>query len=162
MVDPQNSSTSTVCCMCGDIGFSDKLFRCTKCCHRFQHSYCSNYYDESTVTSGAAAGLFCDWCLSEEKISTSTAKPAGNKKYSSPAGKKEIAAGSSSSSAAISNINIRSDHHDQYSGDQKIKQNDNKAEAATSADKAGNSTSGTAPSPKTAGRRYKFLKDVMC
>ncbi|KAK7814296.1 hypothetical protein CFP56_003347 [Quercus suber] len=30
--------TQTVCCMCGDVGFSDKLFRCNKCRHRFQHS----------------------------------------------------------------------------------------------------------------------------
>ena len=29
----------TVCCMCGDVGFPDKLFRCAKCHHRFQHSY---------------------------------------------------------------------------------------------------------------------------
>jgi hypothetical protein len=27
-----------VCCMCGDVGFRDKLFRCNKCGHRFQHS----------------------------------------------------------------------------------------------------------------------------
>nr|DAD47765.1 TPA_asm: hypothetical protein HUJ06_017702 [Nelumbo nucifera] len=33
MVDLQ-----TVCCMCGDVGFSDKLFRCIRCRHRFQHS----------------------------------------------------------------------------------------------------------------------------
>ncbi|RVW97071.1 hypothetical protein CK203_030045 [Vitis vinifera] len=36
MVDFQ---TATVCCMCGDVGFSDKLFRCHKCRNRFQHSY---------------------------------------------------------------------------------------------------------------------------
>lgn len=36
MVDHQ-----TVCCMCGDVGFLDKLFRCNKCNHRFQHSYVS-------------------------------------------------------------------------------------------------------------------------
>ncbi|KAF9600625.1 hypothetical protein IFM89_011208 [Coptis chinensis] len=57
MVDLQ-----TVCCMCGDIGFPDKLFRCTKCSNRFQHSYCSNFYDESSSTAG-----FCDWCLSKER-----------------------------------------------------------------------------------------------
>lgn len=28
-----------VCSMCGDVGFPDKLFRCNKCCNRFQHSY---------------------------------------------------------------------------------------------------------------------------
>lgn len=34
MVDLQ-----TVCCMCGDVGFPDKLFRCSKCRNRSQHSY---------------------------------------------------------------------------------------------------------------------------
>lgn len=29
----------SVCCMCGDVGFSDKLFRCNKCRYRLQHSY---------------------------------------------------------------------------------------------------------------------------
>ncbi|XP_010258893.1 PREDICTED: uncharacterized protein LOC104598497 [Nelumbo nucifera] len=57
MVDLQ-----TVCCMCGDVGFSDKLFRCIRCRHRFQHSYCSNYYNEFSE-----ANELCDWCQSEEK-----------------------------------------------------------------------------------------------
>ncbi|KAG1362163.1 hypothetical protein COCNU_10G003820 [Cocos nucifera] len=54
------ANTNTVCSMCGDIGFPEKLFRCIRCCSRFQHSYCTNYYGERTT------GL-CDWCLSEEK-----------------------------------------------------------------------------------------------
>ncbi|MFS7925733.1 hypothetical protein Hanom_Chr04g00288591 [Helianthus anomalus] len=32
-----------VCCMCGDVGFPDKIFGCIKCRHRFQHSYVSPY-----------------------------------------------------------------------------------------------------------------------
>ncbi|EOX96360.1 hypothetical protein QUC31_005521 [Theobroma cacao] len=59
MVDLQ-----TVCCMCGDVGFPDKLFRCNKCRHRFQHSYCSNYYSEL-----AEPIELCDWCQSEERSS---------------------------------------------------------------------------------------------
>ncbi|XP_017610129.2 uncharacterized protein LOC108456048 [Gossypium arboreum] len=59
MVDLQ-----TVCCMCGDVGFPDKLFRCNKCRHRFQHSYCSNYYSEF-----AEPIELCDWCQSEAKNS---------------------------------------------------------------------------------------------
>ncbi|PKA59585.1 hypothetical protein AXF42_Ash018052 [Apostasia shenzhenica] len=50
-----------VCCMCGDIGFSNKLFQCLRCLYRFQHSYCSNYYHDQP-----AAGI-CDWCLSDEQ-----------------------------------------------------------------------------------------------
>ncbi|WVZ74324.1 hypothetical protein U9M48_022522 [Paspalum notatum var. saurae] len=49
---------ATVCSMCGDVGFPDKLFRCARCRRRFQHSYCTNYYGE------AGAGGVCDWCLS--------------------------------------------------------------------------------------------------
>ncbi|KAL5718382.1 hypothetical protein ACHQM5_011289 [Ranunculus cassubicifolius] len=57
-----------VCCMCGDVGFPDKLFRCNKCSNRFQHSYCSNYCNESGI---------CDWCLSKERTGKSTKKSIG-------------------------------------------------------------------------------------
>ncbi|KAM7260992.1 hypothetical protein ACFE04_026467 [Oxalis oulophora] len=60
MVDYHHQQT--VCCMCGDIGFPDKLFRCDKCRHRFQHSYCSNYYKEISE-----ANEVCDWCQSERR-----------------------------------------------------------------------------------------------
>ncbi|XP_057458818.1 uncharacterized protein LOC130749467 [Lotus japonicus] len=69
MVDLQ-----TVCCMCGDIGFPDKLFRCNKCRHRFQHSYCSNFYGEL-----AEIGQ-CDWCQSEVKNSTNVVVGSNSKK----------------------------------------------------------------------------------
>ncbi|KAK9015910.1 hypothetical protein V6N11_006999 [Hibiscus sabdariffa] len=61
--------------MCGDVGFPDKLFRCNKCHHRFQHSYCSNYYSEF-----ADPIELCDWCQSEERNSrhgTSSKKSSG-------------------------------------------------------------------------------------
>lgn len=35
---PMDGGTATVCSMCGDIGFPDKLFRCARCRYRFQHS----------------------------------------------------------------------------------------------------------------------------
>ncbi|KAE8727499.1 hypothetical protein F3Y22_tig00005459pilonHSYRG00172 [Hibiscus syriacus] len=66
-----------VCCMCGDVGFPDKLFRCIKCLHRFQHSYCSNYYSDL-----AEPVELCDWCQSEERNpkqgSSSKKSSAGN------------------------------------------------------------------------------------
>ncbi|OIT06789.1 PREDICTED: uncharacterized protein LOC109214012 [Nicotiana attenuata] len=123
MVDVQ-----TVCSMCGDVGFPDKLFRCAKCHHRFQHSYCSNYYSESSEQIQV-----CDWCQSEEKSS----RHGGS---------------SRKSIAGISNSGIKSE----YSGD-KIKQNDREENGAERA----KNPSGT-PSPRTATRRYKLLKDVMC
>ncbi|KAL1548654.1 zinc ion-binding protein [Salvia divinorum] len=70
MVDLQ-----TVCCMCGDVGFPDKLFRCSKCRNRFQHSYCSNYYSEY-----AEPIEICDWCQCEERnlSSSSSSSRHGN------------------------------------------------------------------------------------
>ncbi|XP_010264329.1 PREDICTED: uncharacterized protein LOC104602367 [Nelumbo nucifera] len=92
MVDLQ-----TVCCMCGDVGFSDKLFRCTRCQYRFQHSYCSNYYSELSETPE-----LCDWCQSEER--SAKHRGSNSKKF----------AGNDSSGAP---------NRSQYSGD-KIKQHD--------------------------------------
>ncbi|KAJ1430914.1 hypothetical protein SESBI_07507 [Sesbania bispinosa] len=81
----------TVCCMCGDVGFPDKLFRCNKCRHRFQHLYCSNYYGELAEIE------LCDWCQSEEKnvnsrhIGSNSKKPvAGTAVRSEYSGEKMI------------------------------------------------------------------------
>ncbi|KAI4354772.1 hypothetical protein L6164_003611 [Bauhinia variegata] len=92
MVDLQ-----TVCCMCGDVGFPDKLFRCNKCRHRFQHSYCSNFYGELPEIE------LCDWCQSEER---------NNGRHSSSSSKK-LAAGNDAGST----------NRSEYSGE-KIKQHD--------------------------------------
>ncbi|XP_076921042.1 uncharacterized protein LOC143582329 [Bidens hawaiensis] len=65
-----------VCCMCGDVGFPDKIFRCTTCQYRFQHSYCSNYNNESSDPPE-----HCDWCKAEDIKSSkhvgSSKKPVG-------------------------------------------------------------------------------------
>ncbi|KAJ4732983.1 zinc ion-binding protein [Rhynchospora pubera] len=53
-----------VCCMCGDHGLQDELFRCKTCLFRSQHTYCSDLY---LKTESYRA---CNWCLREE-----TAKP---------------------------------------------------------------------------------------
>ncbi|KAL5705894.1 hypothetical protein ACHQM5_024126 [Ranunculus cassubicifolius] len=47
------------CCMCGDYGLSENLFRCSVCLSRFQHSYCSNLYPR------AGNYKVCNWCLSK-------------------------------------------------------------------------------------------------
>ncbi|KAK9051575.1 hypothetical protein SSX86_028202 [Deinandra increscens subsp. villosa] len=66
-----------VCCMCGDVGFPDKIFRCKTCDHRFQHTYCSNYYNELSSDPPEV----CDWCeadaIKTSKRGGSTKKPAG-------------------------------------------------------------------------------------
>ncbi|KAK9068246.1 hypothetical protein SSX86_012357 [Deinandra increscens subsp. villosa] len=61
-----------VCCMCGDVGFPDKLFRCINCHHRFQHSYCSNSYSESSEPPEV-----CGWCETDE---IKTSKQGGSSK----------------------------------------------------------------------------------
>ncbi|XP_030535343.2 uncharacterized protein LOC115744364 [Rhodamnia argentea] len=54
-----------VCCMCGDIGFPEKIFCCNRCRNRYQHSYCSNFYSESLEPIEQ-----CDWCQSELRSSS--------------------------------------------------------------------------------------------
>ncbi|XP_044492382.1 activating signal cointegrator 1 complex subunit 2 homolog isoform X1 [Mangifera indica] len=153
MVDLQ-----TVCCMCGDVGFPDKLFRCNKCRNRIQHSfpsahpsppcpspttttttttttvikpkYCSNYYSEY-----AEPIEVCDWCQSEQRSSSRH--------------------GSSSKKSSTTVYETGISNRSEYSGE-KLKQQDREE----SADK-GKNPSGT-PSPRPTTRRYKLLKDVMC
>ncbi|KAK7395608.1 hypothetical protein VNO78_16172 [Psophocarpus tetragonolobus] len=124
----------TVCCMCGDVGFPDKLFRCNKCRHRFQHSYCSNYYGELPEIE------LCDWCQSEEKSNV-----------------RHI--GSSSKKPATGN-DTGATHRSEYSGEKIIKQHDHhhREESGGGSDKGKSPT----PSPRPTTRRYKLLKDVMC
>ncbi|GMH21657.1 hypothetical protein Nepgr_023499 [Nepenthes gracilis] len=131
----------TVCCMCGDVGFQDKLFNCTRCRYRFQHSYCSNYYNES---SEGVAGV-CNWCQSEERSTAS--KPGGHSKKSTAA--------------------CRGVFRPECAGE-RIKHDDRAEEgggsgSGSSGEKGRNPSSGAGvPSPRPSTRRYKLLKDVMC
>ncbi|KAF8765484.1 hypothetical protein HU200_008632 [Digitaria exilis] len=65
---------TTVCSMCGDVGFPDKLFRCSRCRRRFQHSYCTNYYGDAAPAEAGAGGV-CDWCLSDDVVSNGKKRP---------------------------------------------------------------------------------------
>ncbi|XP_042049063.1 uncharacterized protein LOC121794790 [Salvia splendens] len=69
-----------VCSMCGDVGFPDKLFHCSKCRNRFQHFYCSNYYSEY-----AEPIEICDWCQCEERNPSSSS--SRNNKHANEARK---------------------------------------------------------------------------
>ncbi|WOL00449.1 hypothetical protein Cni_G09162 [Canna indica] len=60
------TTTSPVCCMCGDQGLSEELFRCKACLVRFQHKYCSNLFPRAETYRA------CNWCLSEGDISLSS------------------------------------------------------------------------------------------
>ncbi|XP_004510107.1 uncharacterized protein [Cicer arietinum] len=123
-----------VCCMCGDVGFHDKLFRCKKCRYRFQHSYCSNLYGELTEIQ------VCDWCQSEAKTTTR------------PHNKPVVALASNVRSCQYSSTSSSSSSSS--SGHKLMKENGGNSE------KAGKSS--PIPSPRHATRRYKLLKDVMC
>ncbi|MCD9646962.1 hypothetical protein HAX54_037227 [Datura stramonium] len=131
MVDLQK-----VCSMCGDVGFPEKLFRCSKCRHRYQHSYCSNYYSEM---SGEIE--VCDWCQSEEVRGSSSKR------------------GSSSRKSSAEGITMSS--RSEYPGGDKIKHHHHREES-TAHDQKPKNNHGGAPSPRTSTRRYKLLKDVMC
>ncbi|CAL9075563.1 Zinc finger protein [Musa troglodytarum] len=52
--------SSVVCCMCGDRGLMQELFRCKLCLLRSQHRYCSDFYPK------AESYRTCNWCLREE------------------------------------------------------------------------------------------------
>ncbi|KAF3326480.1 hypothetical protein FCM35_KLT08110 [Carex littledalei] len=50
-----------VCCMCGDQGLQDELFRCNACLFRSQHTYCSDLYLKTESYHA------CNWCLREDR-----------------------------------------------------------------------------------------------
>ncbi|WOH09335.1 hypothetical protein DCAR_0728792 [Daucus carota subsp. sativus] len=124
---------TTVCCMCGDVGFSVELFRCNSCLYRFQHSYCSNNYVKSSEPTE-----ICDWCLSEQKSSPCSA------------------ASSKASSRDVGSMIITS-KPSEYSGDS----SPTKGHSGSSHMRKNIIVSGV-PSPRTVARRYKLLKDVKC
>ncbi|KAJ4965755.1 hypothetical protein NE237_017604 [Protea cynaroides] len=55
--DAKSSTTTLECCMCGDYGLSNELFRCKICLFRFQHRYCSDLYPK------VESYRVCNWCL---------------------------------------------------------------------------------------------------
>ncbi|KAM0934308.1 putative chromatin regulator PHD family [Dioscorea sansibarensis] len=141
-------SISTVCCMCGDVGFQDRLFQCMRCHYRSQHSYCSNYYDDIQSTTSS----ICDWCLSEQRNTHATNT------------NKTTTATTTTTHLIISKKQqAHHDHKDlsrsEYSSMDKIKQTSDHEEVAN---RPGKTTTTGASSSKPSGRRYKLLKDVLC
>ncbi|KAK1418769.1 hypothetical protein QVD17_27916 [Tagetes erecta] len=96
-----------VCCMCGDVGFPDKIFRCINCHHRFQHMYCSNSYNESTEPTN-----ICDWCQTDDEIQTfKSMKPPS----------KVLEAGMSKRSEYLGNKTIKQQDREEGGGSEKGK-----------------------------------------
>ncbi|XP_044475551.1 uncharacterized protein LOC123203296 [Mangifera indica] len=73
----RDSQSAPECCMCGDFGLSNELFRCKICQFRSQHRYCSNLYPK------AESYEICNWCLSQkedkEKSQNSSNSSSSNK-----------------------------------------------------------------------------------
>ncbi|MCL7035729.1 hypothetical protein MKW94_028895 [Papaver nudicaule] len=55
---------ATECCMCGDYGLANQLFRCNLCVFRSQHRYCSNLYPKAETYE------LCNWCLRKDDGTT--------------------------------------------------------------------------------------------
>ncbi|CAN6273759.1 unnamed protein product [Urochloa humidicola] len=127
---------TTVCSMCGDVGFPDKLFRCARCRRRFQHSYCTNFYGDAAPAE-AGAGV-CDWCLSDDV--------GGGKKRPY-----------SSSSAAVG----CSKQQHQQAAHGRSEQQQAFPPISGCGKGAGKVTGGEHEGGRRA-RRYKLLKDVLC
>ncbi|KAF9622992.1 hypothetical protein IFM89_035707 [Coptis chinensis] len=58
--DHDVSAPTLECCMCGDYGLSQELFRCRICLSRSQHRYCSNLYPKAETYE------VCNWCLNKD------------------------------------------------------------------------------------------------
>nr|CAB3485337.1 unnamed protein product [Digitaria exilis] len=152
------TTAATVCSMCGDVGFLEKLFRCARCRHRFQHSYCTNYYGDGAPASAgsdtyctnyygdgapASAGSdTCDWCLSDVGAGkarwSSSSSAAGKQQQHASAGSQEST--STTSSGGSGRGSGKASDHQQ-------------AEAAATGRRA---------TTRAGARRYKLLKDVLC
>ncbi|OQU82095.1 transcription factor Sp8-like [Sorghum bicolor] len=143
------TAAATVCSMCGDVGFPEKLFRCARCRHRFQHSYCTNYYGDSAPAS-AGSGM-CDWCLSDVvaggKARWSVSSPAGGTKQ------QHATAGSQESSSTTTSSGGSGSGSGRGAGGKGAGGGDHQAEAAGPGRRA---------TTRATGRRYKLLKDVLC
>ncbi|KAG9450777.1 hypothetical protein H6P81_010742 [Aristolochia fimbriata] len=66
------SPTTLECCMCGDHGLSDELFRCKSCHFRSQHRYCSNLYPKADSYG------YCNWCLKEDEVRAAIPSPSNS------------------------------------------------------------------------------------
>ncbi|KAK3154818.1 hypothetical protein QOZ80_2BG0195450 [Eleusine coracana subsp. coracana] len=135
-------SGGTVCSMCGDVGFSDKLFRCSRCRSRFQHSYCTNYYGDA----GPAEAGVCDWCLSDGVL------VGGNKKIRQQYSLLPTSSGCSK---------LQQQQQQAAEGSRTEQQPFRSSTGFGKGSTAGKVTGGVQEGGRRA-RRYKLLKDVLC
>eukprot|EP01018_Ginkgo_biloba_P016514 Gb_04244 [translate_table: standard] len=141
-----------VCCICGDVGFQDQLFKCEKCLRRFQHSYCSSSY----LQAGWKIGV-CEWCHYEDKRRTSgisckrrNVEERGDLETQISAQeerKNGLENSKPSDHAVLGREGEEESTHAKCSKNSLVR--DNKDKIAVG-------------SPRPTNRRYKLLKDVLC
>nr|ADE77558.1 unknown [Picea sitchensis] len=169
------------CCMCGDVGFQERLFRCNICHHRFQHIYCSRLYSDQLELDGLNV---CDWCLDfEEKEKIQSHKRKNELQEMETRKTKEVAVSETMSKSASTstmkqppsstienprktNGNPRSPKLHPKFGWSKQNQRlslpeDCKLSTESSANLHGSFTQRNT-TKSGLGRRYKLLSDVLC
>lgn len=168
------------CCMCGDLGFQESLFRCNRCHHRFQHIYCSRLYSDELDLDGVNV---CDWCLDiqgKEKIKNHKRKleleEMGSGKSQDVAGSETVSKSASTSilkrPAALNIENPRKANANQAKvklhpklGWSKQKQRLNLGEDCNLSTESSTNLHGSSTQRNTTksglGRRYKLLSDVL-
>ncbi|XP_031498926.1 uncharacterized protein LOC116263359 [Nymphaea colorata] len=77
MAESAHRRNNKECCMCGDLGLPNALFRCGVCLFRSQHRYCSDLYPK------AESYRICNWCLRERETQPSTSIGEDNSSASS-------------------------------------------------------------------------------
>ncbi|CAN6465851.1 unnamed protein product [Victoria cruziana] len=77
MADSAHRRNHKECCMCGDLGLPNALFRCGVCLFRSQHRYCSDLYPKAETYH------ICNWCLRDRETQPSTSVGEDNSSASS-------------------------------------------------------------------------------
>jgi len=172
------------CCLCGDVGFQERLFRCHRCYHRFQHIYCSRLYSDQLELGGVNV---CDWCQDlEAKEKNQSHKRKVELQEMENKDAKEVAASeimstSASTSALKQPASVTIDKpkkanaktaslkfHIKFGGS-KLSLNQNQNQPSLTEIKPSNEgfrslppiTSESSPTKGGLGRRYKLLSDVL-
>lgn len=159
------------CCMCGDVGFQESLFRCQRCNHRFQHIYCSKLYSDQMESDGLNV---CDWCLDlEEKEKNKRQKRNVELEEMDSRNTKEIAAceanamkeAASVASEKLRKANAKPTHKLRVKSGGSKQPSSPTQDGELSSESCRNvprTPSQSSPTKGGLGRRYKLLSDVLC
>lgn len=149
------------CCMCGDLGFQERLFRCHRCHHRLQHIYCSRLYSDQLEPDGVNV---CDWCLdleAKQKIQRHKRKFELQEMESRKAN--EV---SSIDKSKKGNTKPTFKPHVKFGGSKHRQQSsliqDCKLSVKSCRNLPGTHRPQSSPTKSGLARRYKLLSDVIC